>query len=355
MLPLRSIPTYLLILACTCNFIRCTEQLGKQSAETLSTGDKYHQAQQSAQSQLDFSCNIVHVTLELEKRWGYEVDPVTEQFTNELSASLSEHFSAKRTFDQAAIISYFETLHEEIQGAIKMVSTYHSILSTCLRYGIVDCDVLSMLYISVSQDLGLPVYGWLTPTHMFVAWIDDEHKVFWETTTGQATSLQFYQDKYQLADSSLRVGMNMRPLGRRELVAVSYFNLAKEKQDMEQKNDLALLLNQRAIELAPQWANPHTSQAYLYRQMQESGKALESVEKSIERFPYDSGPFQLHARLLQEQDCPEEALIAVQKAISLMLKENKAQDLQQLSDLQKEIANGVKKPRYFLKNGAHRQ
>lgn len=57
--------------------------------------------------------------------------------------------------------------------------------SGALALGVCDCDILTVTYLTIADDLGLPLSAVFTPGHVLVVWDDGSTRVYWETTTGE--------------------------------------------------------------------------------------------------------------------------------------------------------------------------
>ncbi len=329
-----------IVLFAVCIFILgCADEPGSikdPKAGTVAKRDVH-----SKVDQIDFSCDIASIALALEKKAGYEVDLKTQQLVAEITAAVAAKIDNNANFDSLAIVKYFDLIHREVQSHIKLVTTYHSLLSTCLKYGIVDCDVLSLVYISVSQNLGLPVYGMLTPGHMFVIWRDKQQTIYWETTLGQASTLAHYKNKYLIADSCIGIGMNLRPLGKRELISVVYFNIAKEKADMEKDHERSTLYNQKSAQLAPDWQNPVLSQALNAQHLGELADAEQLATQMLNLYPCNPQSYISYAGILEELGCWEEAVRALSTAINILQKTGQIHDVLGLIEQKNQLANGL--------------
>ena len=134
----------------------------------------------------------------------------------------------------------------------------------------VDCDMGSLIYISIGQAYHLPIFLVIVPTHAFVRWDSDHPDVAqygfpkgirfnWETTeedreignkvwSDEELGAEFALTKRQLSGGSYY----MKSLGRNQVVSLLYWNLAAFYYDNHSSYDSALQYINQSIELDPQ-------------------------------------------------------------------------------------------------------
>ncbi|MEZ4888906.1 MAG: transglutaminase family protein [Chitinophagales bacterium] len=143
-----------------------------------------------------------------------------------------------------------------------------------------------MLYLTIAEQLQLPIYGLTLPTHMLVVWKDENTEIYWETTEGQVRSKAFYVEKYAIAAEQVGENMILNPLKKKDLLAVICFNIGKAYSD---KNifEEAIRYTRQAIELRKDWSNPYSTMATVYRNMELPENALYYSNQALQRFDKD--------------------------------------------------------------------
>lgn len=84
----------------------------------------------------------------------------------------------------------------------------------------IDCDTLSYAFLSVGEDLGLPLRAVLLPNHIFVRWNDGRNRVNFEITIGRVNDETYYLnfERYHVSSDSIKKGVWLRELTREELI-----------------------------------------------------------------------------------------------------------------------------------------
>lgn len=141
------------------------------------------------------------------------------------------------------------------------------------------CLSLSILYLSVAERLGLPMYGVVVPGHFFVRYDDGRQQYNIETTSkGALVEDQYYLDKFKPPDRPQ--SLYMKNLTRRQTLGCFYNNLGNSYTQVGQM-DLAFAALERAVQLAPQLGEAHTNLGNMYLRRQMSRQAVAEYEKAL--------------------------------------------------------------------------
>jgi len=91
-------------------------------------------------------------------------------------------------------------------------------------YFFADCDVGSVIYLSIGEVIGLPVYGVNVPGHMFVRWkMKSGETLNWETQWGKTRSNNFYRKRHRTTPEMEAFHQYMQELSNEELEGFYYF------------------------------------------------------------------------------------------------------------------------------------
>jgi|GEM_PF-7072797 tetratricopeptide (TPR) repeat protein len=189
---------------------------------------------------------MAHHMLLLERELG--ADQRDMQLLDALLASIDREVNFRRAYnwEQAAL-----TL-----GSIAMVinSAYgyspRRLLSTGLKDKLLDCDLLTAIYLSVAQRHGLPLKAVVVPRHTFIRWVWPSGQYLnWETTTGQvASDKHFISGRYLRSVQGRSVGKDftlqpgalsgayLRNLTNGQFLALSHLNVARGFLDKETRS-----------------------------------------------------------------------------------------------------------------------
>ena len=145
------------------------------------------------------------------------------------------------------------------------------------------CLSLSVLYLSIGERLGLPLYGVVVPEHFFVRY-DDGHVRFNIETTSQGNTPP---DKHYLAEFDVPTGADsiyMKNLSKKETLSCFFNNLGNIYQGLGDV-DSALILLERAVKITPQLAMVHTNLGNLYLKQGRTEDAIYEYRTALEIHP----------------------------------------------------------------------
>jgi len=260
----------------------------------------------SAWEQVDTSCTIGLVALDMEKVAGFTVEVGEYLFIEDFINLLQPLIPSKTNYSRKDALEILQTIDYAIRRMRTQQVEYESSFSTCIRYRIFDCDINSLLYLTIAEHLELPIYGLVLPTHMLVLWKDKEQEIYWETTEGRVRSKEFYLEKYAI--EALQSGKNMilSPLSKKDLLAVISFNMGKAYADKDIFEE-AIRYSLEAITLRKDWGNPYSTMATIYRNMELPENALYYSRKAIQCFPQNIESHKVMAWAYTVLGCDTEA------------------------------------------------
>lgn len=161
-----------------------------------------------------------------------------------------------------------------------LISEYHSKLSTCLQYQIFDCDILSLLYLDISQQEQWPLALVLLPQHVIIRWADDKDTIFWETISNKETNLSALASAYSLStrDSLLKIPQ------WEQVKYIALYNIAKDMADVRDYEP-SLKFCDYIIQQWPQWEPPYRLAGKSARELDQCQEALIYYEAYLKKIP----------------------------------------------------------------------
>ncbi|MGB1242990.1 MAG: transglutaminase family protein, partial [Chitinophagales bacterium] len=246
------------------------------------------------------------VALDMEKVAGFTVEGAEYLFIEDFINLLQPLIPSKTTYSQTEALEILQTIDYAVRRMRQQQLEYESSFSTCIRYRIFDCDINSLLYLTIAEHMGLPIYGLVLPKHMLVLWKDKEQEIYWETTEGQVRSKEFYLKKYAIEAQQSGKNMILNPLTKRDLLAVVSFNMGKAYSDKDIFEE-GIRYSLEAIELRKDWSNPYSTMATIYRNMGLPENALYYSQKAIQYFPQDVESHKVMAWAYTVLGCDTEA------------------------------------------------
>ncbi len=149
------------------------------------------------------------------------------------------------------------------------------------------CLSLSILYLSVGEKLGLPLYGVVAPGHFFVRCDDGRNRFNIETTQlGVNPPDAHYIEKFKIPDNGSQ-GVYMRNLTKKETIGCLFNNLANVYMNKEQV-DYAFYYQKLSVALTPMLAEARTNLGNIYLRKNMIDLAIEQYKTALEINPSDA-------------------------------------------------------------------
>jgi len=132
----------------------------------------------------------------------------------------------------------------------------------------VDCDTASFLYLGVADQLRLPLYLVVIPSHnrrlghTFVRWREGSHYLNWETMDGLEQTDEFYLKEWNVNSAEIKAKSAMAELSTDQVMGCEHYLMAiqyERRKDYEQAlHELSV-----ALELYPQSLDCHREYAWV--------------------------------------------------------------------------------------------
>lgn len=213
---------------------------------------------------IDTTCYTGIQVLELEDYLGMKANIAEYNFIDNILNDLAPKIPQKTTYSKREALQILKTIHQEIWKYNKDLLSYNSSFSMCLRYQIFDCDIMSLLYLTIADHFKLPLHPIYMPNHLLVLWEDDQNKIYWETTEGKIKSQKFYLNKIKFKKSQIGEGLILKKLNRKQITALVHYNIALAQANKGYYTKSYKLLFQ-ALEIAPEWLAPYRLLGKLYQ------------------------------------------------------------------------------------------
>ena len=143
------------------------------------------------------------------------------------------------------------------------------------------CLSLSILYLSLAERLGLPLYGVVVPGHFFVRYDDGRVRFNIETTSkGGTASDEHYIKKFKVLET-LDDSIYMVNLNKMETLGCFFNNLGNSYSDIGDIEP-ALIALERAIEINPSLAESHMNLGNVYLKKGRVQDAIYEYQTALE-------------------------------------------------------------------------
>ena len=158
----------------------------------------------------------------------------------------------------------------------------HTVLDKKAGY----CLSLSILYLSLGERLGLPLYGVVVPGHFFVRYDDNKMRFNIETTSnGGSASDEHYINKFKVPRGSN--GIYMKNLNKIQTLGCFFNNLGNSYNAVDNM-DSALLALERAVEINPTLSESRANLGNIYLAKGQVTDAVNQYREALRINPNDA-------------------------------------------------------------------
>jgi tetratricopeptide (TPR) repeat protein len=179
----------------------------------------------------------------------------------------------------------------------------HSVLDRKRGY----CLSLSILYLSIGERLGLPLYGIVVPRHFFVRYDDGDVRLNIETTSkGGNPPDEHYINKFQVPKQDSD-GIYMRNLTKIQTLGCFFNNLGNSYNDIG-NTDSAFLALQRAVNINPTLSESRANLGNVYLHKGQIKDAIYEYQTALKINPCDAKTYNNIGNAYLKQDQVQEAM-----------------------------------------------
>jgi tetratricopeptide (TPR) repeat protein len=148
------------------------------------------------------------------------------------------------------------------------------------------CLSLSILYLSLGERLGLPIYGVVVPGHFFVRYDDNQMRFNIETTSNGGTAPdKHYINKFNVPGG--RNGIYMKNLNKIQALGCFFNNLGNSYKEVG-NIDSALLALERAVQTNPTLSESRANLGNIYLEKGQINDAINQYREALRINPHDA-------------------------------------------------------------------
>lgn len=264
--------------------------------------------------------DLATAMLLLSSQAGADIDQ--RQYTRQINkiayAILDELDEQKLKPDHRAIKLINEYLFEKI--GFKVVKTADDPKDLFLHY-VLDrrqgyCLSLSILYLSIGERLGLPLYGVVVPGHFFVRYDDGDVRFNIETTSkGLSADDEHYLTEFKVPTED-KDNIYMQNLSKKETLSCFFNNLGNNYLSLGDI-DSALILLELATKMTPELGMVHTNLGNVYLRKGYLQDAVDEYQTALKIFPDGAKTHNNLGNAYIELDWMDEAILEFKIAIRL--------------------------------------
>ncbi|MGV7220017.1 MAG: SUMF1/EgtB/PvdO family nonheme iron enzyme [Nitrospinales bacterium] len=178
------------------------------------------------------------------------------------------------------------------------------------------CMNLSLLYLTVGEKLGLPIYGVALPNHFFVRYETDKQKINIESTqNGISLPNKYYYDRFSVIENPPDKFF-MKNLSKKETLGSYFSNVGMAYYKHSQPKRAIFYLN-LSTQINPLSIEAHNNLGNIYSEQKQPDNAIKQYLKAIEADPKNmAGLFNLGIAYM-ESGKSQQAVDAFRRALNV--------------------------------------
>ncbi|MFH0976622.1 MAG: tetratricopeptide repeat protein [Spirochaetota bacterium] len=214
---------------------------------------------------------IAHDFLDLEKPFG--AGTAHEEYIIKLINKAASKITVKNNYSTEEAVRTMGIIHSLLKEE-GFVFKQNLLLNTGIDKKIIDCDNYSAFYTAISEVLHLPVIPVYAPNHSFVRFnFNDGSYINWEPLEGKSYPDAYYVKKLNIAEKSIKQGVYLKSLSRKEFIGVEYNNIGAYLMSMKKFGD-AIPYFDEAVKLYPQFSSAYHNRGTSFYALKQIDKAF---------------------------------------------------------------------------------
>ena len=289
---------------------------------SLANSYKMGLSRQTFESALELSDNQIDLAtsvLLLSQEWGTKAHPLHYRYMiDDMALEIIHRLDLNNIpYNQKAIPVINKYLFDE--SGFKAVDEIRDVndlfLHTVLEKKQGYCLSLSILYLSITERLGLPVYGVVVPGHFFVRYDDGNIQFNIETTSnGNSADNEHYIEKFNIPKST--TGIYLKNLNNHQVLSCFLNNLGNCYDSAgEPKN--AQYFFELAVGITPYLAEAQSNLGNIYLKAGHSNAAIDRYQLAIKINPNDENFYNNIGNAYLNSDQLSKAITNYKKSIQL--------------------------------------
>lgn len=204
--------------------------------------------------------------IEIEEKNGYQVDEAKSILKN-IIQEVKNNITIKNSYSRSEAISILNEISYILRRkfGITYDDDHIDVLSQTLVNREMDCDIISMLYVTIGDHLDLPLALALYPEHGSVIWADDSYSIYWEAATRSniphtETSLRYYQNWFYgnpYKEDIINSKYWGKPLTKREAFLHGIWLASRTAKSNKEVGSYKKILNEIAQPILPHHVKRH--------------------------------------------------------------------------------------------------
>lgn len=151
------------------------------------------------------------------------------------------------------------------------------LLSKGIDAGRIDCDNYCALYVAIAEEMTIPIVPVYAPNHGFIRfYLNDGSYLNWETTTADVVIDDHYVKTMRISEESIRKGVYLAALQRKEFIAVEYNNIGAYLMSLRRFEEAAASFTM-ALRNYPAFSSAYHNRGSCFYALKRGAEALKDL------------------------------------------------------------------------------
>ncbi|MFA6571236.1 MAG: tetratricopeptide repeat protein [Bacteroidota bacterium] len=269
----------------------------------------------NAQSANKNKIGICYWALQYEKESGFEVNNSAYLLLDSIVNDCKSKITPKTHYSSDEAINVLSTIGSVIKSYNIQNDTLN-LLSQALESRKMNSTFLTLTYLTVGENLSLPLYTMVAPKHTFICWKDTNNEIYWETIHHWKTSKQLYIDSLKIANEAIANGAFLHPIDYAQSKLIVYHYLGDLKINLK-KYPEAIADYSKNIELYTKDAMAYYNRGIAKDKMKQYTEAIADFTEAIALNPRNAEAYNNRGNAKDNLKNYYEAIADYSKAIEI--------------------------------------
>ena len=242
----------------------------------------------------------IETVLEIEKQYGIEgsTKKALSKFIK-IFEDVEKAFIKESSYDKNDVIEYFKLVNEAIEkNDISTSSNFFITPELSNKRSFLDCDNLSLIYISIALRLDLPIYPVYAPKHVFIRWLFEDGSYYnWDPRGKAHHPDSYYIQIFDISETAINKGVYLSNVSLNRALACLNTDLAIREMEAE-RYDSAMVLVDKVLGIDSLFMNASLTKASIHKLQGEPEEAVDIYENLKDLDSLELRVYLRQARLL---------------------------------------------------------
>jgi Flp pilus assembly protein TadD len=237
----------------------------------------------NAQSNKNDYKGIGFEALDYEKESGFKVNDAAYFLLDSIVRECKSKIKIKTEYSNIEAIEVLNTIGSVIE---KFNIVYDTLItySKALENRKLDCKFFSLTYLTIGENLSLPLYSMNAPEHVFIYWKDKENEICWETTSNSLGSIEDYITFFKIPQKAIVLLAYLNEMNYKQSRNLIYKYCGNAKYDRGNYKEAIIDFN-KAIMNNSNYVEVYCTRGLAKSNLKDYNEAIKDYNKAIDINP----------------------------------------------------------------------